>query len=57
METFTVTLKHHSTHKWSERYDSDDKDAPLKNVYILKTAFDNSNDRPNTVAVSVTVLE
>ena len=57
MESFTVILKHHSTHKWSERYDSDDSDAPVKNIYILKTAFDNSNDRPDMVKVTVEALE
>ncbi len=53
METFTVTLKHKSTHKWSERYDAEDSDAPVKNIYLLKTALTPGTVRPNTVKVTV----
>ena len=57
METFTVTLKHLKTNKWSERYDADDKDVPVQNIYISKTAFDDEQRRPDTVTITVTVLD
>lgn len=57
MESFTVTLKHRSTHKWSERYDAEDDDSPLKNVYLMKTAFDEGQRRPDTVKVTVEAAE
>lgn len=57
MESFTITLRHRSTHKWSERYDAEGDDAPLKNVYILKVAFDDGQVRPDTVKVTVEAAE
>lgn len=61
MESFTVTLTHKSTHKWSERYDAEDSESPLKNLYILKTAFvsplEGRQLRPETVIVTVTATE
>ena len=57
MESFTVILKRYKTNKWSERYDADDKDAPVQNIYISKTAFDDEQRLPDMVKVTVEALE
>ncbi len=57
METFTITLKHYATKKWSERYDSDDKYAPIASLYVRKTAFDDGQQRPDTIKVTVEQAE
>ena len=53
METFTVTLKYHSTKKHSIRYDSDEQDAKVKSLYIGNTAFIEGQTRPDSITVTV----
>ena len=53
METFTVTLKHFRTMKNSERYDSDERDAKVKSLYIGKDAFFDGQPRPDSIKVTV----
>lgn len=47
-----VTLRHHATKKHSERYDADDKDSPIQNLYIRKSGLD--GQVPASVRVTVT---
>ena len=57
MESFTVILKHHASKKWSERYDAQDKDSPVKSLYISTTAFEDGQRRPDKVTMTVTAAE
>ena len=53
METFTVTLRYHSTKKHSVRYDSDEQDAKVKSLYVSNTAFTEGQVRPDSITVTI----
>ena len=53
MDTITVTLRHKATKVHSERYDSDDKDALVRSIYISKAAFSDGLDRPDSITLTI----
>jgi hypothetical protein len=53
MNTTTVTMKLNEEKKHSVRYDAADKDADVRSIYIMKSAFAVGEQYPKTIKLTL----